>query len=146
MNDSFGHWLAGFTDGEGSFNIQRNAKGARYCHFRLVLHGNDRPTLKMIQNELGIGTLWVGHPASQYGTRAAWTVQSKSECLKLVEIFEQFPLRSKKSRDFKIWAQAVRNWQTHSKGRKSDWSAIDDLREQLCNGRVRKGFAWQPRP
>jgi len=147
-SSGFGYWFAGFVDGEGSFNIARNSRGARYCVFRIALSKRDLSILKEIQSRFGFGTLWIGHPASQYSARVAWTVQSKSECLRLVEIFERFPLRTEKRRDFEIWARAVRAHQSVSRGNKynkHDWTAIDNLRNELCSGRPQRGFPiWQP--
>lgn len=80
IDDAFGHWLAGFADGEGSFNIAKNGRGARFCSFRLALHSADLPILEEIQQRLGMGTIWTGHPASQYAARASWSVQSKADC------------------------------------------------------------------
>jgi hypothetical protein len=61
MNDAidpgFGHWFAGFVDGEGCFLITRVGKSYR-CIFSLHLRGDDRPILEEIHRNLGIGTVW----------------------------------------------------------------------------------------
>ena len=148
IDSAFGYWLSGFIDGEGSFNIAKNGRGARYCSFRLALHSDDAPILREIESRLPVGSVWVGHPPSQRGPRAVWTVQSKDGCMALVETLERFPLRAKKRRDFEVWARAVRLWQgmvyasQHSTV-KNDWGPFDLLRDELGAGRPQRGRkAW----
>lgn len=143
ISDSFGHWLAGFVAGEGSFNIQKNGRGAYYCSFRLALHAEDIEILYEIQRRTGLGQTWEGHPPSQKGPRALWTVQAKAECLALVGVFERFPLRAKKQRDFLIWAKAVRAWQSIDKTDKATWTKgwpmFEQYRSALRSGRSQRG-------
>lgn len=150
MDEAFGHWLAGFTDGEGSFNILKNGKGARYCMFRIALHADELPILQEIQRQLGLGNVCLQNSPSQKGPRAMWTVNRKADCLRLISIFEQYPLRAKKRRDFEIWKQAVIDWEQNAyygrhgrgiRGMKADWCVIDRLRNELCNGRTQRGRA-----
>jgi hypothetical protein len=148
MEDGWGHWLAGFAAGEGSFNISKNGRGARFCSFRLALHVEDAPVLREIAAWLGIGSMWVGHPPSQRSPRALWTVQSKADCLVLVTLFERYPLRAKKQCDFEVWARAVRLWQdmvyaSQHSAVKNDWAPLDRLRDELMAGRPQRGRkAW----
>jgi hypothetical protein len=145
--DGFGHWFAGFTAGEGSFNISKNGRGARFCVFRIGLHVDDAPILYEVANRLEMGRVVVGETPSS-GWRALWTVQRKSECLRLVELFERYPLRAKKQRDFEVWAEAVRLWQgmvytSQHAAVKNDWTSFDELRQVLMTGRRQRGRkAW----
>lgn len=43
-----------------------------------------------------------------YSERSDWCVDGINCCLRLVEFFERFPLRSRKQSDFILWAQLVR--------------------------------------
>jgi hypothetical protein len=145
IDPEFGHWLAGFVDGEGSFTIasQSRVKGNRgsfACIFKIALHADDAPILWEISERTGIGTVRTGTPKSQKGPRATWAVQSKHDCLRLIEILERFPLRAKKARDFKIWSEAVHEWATKYRGGKDqDWSRLAELRVELSQGRPRRG-------
>ena len=106
-NTEWFQWFVGFTDGEGCFTIVPS----RYTfvtHFRIGLRDDDLPLLLEIQETLQFGTVCkhnAGHPSSN--PAAAFQVQSHSDCMQLVELFDQFPLKSKKSRDYRTWREAV---------------------------------------
>lgn len=147
LDDGFGHWLAGFVAGEGSFLILRQVrmrkqglKGAGLvCTFRIALHVNDEPILREAQRRTGLGKVWVGHSPSQTSPCAIWVVQKKADCRKLAEIFQRYPLRAKKARDFDIWCRALDAWALVKGGRENDWSTMEALRIELSEGRPRRG-------
>lgn len=111
ISAAFGFWFAGLCDGEGSFNISRHRTGL-FCSFHVGLRLDDLGTLEIVLRELGFGRIFVekARPTPGRNSRGAarWVAQSSSDCLALVEIFEHFPLRSKKRGDFLIWSEAVR--------------------------------------
>jgi len=100
--DGFGDWLAGFADGEGCFYLSCTKGGSHRCNFRLKLRRDDRGVLELAATRTGLGSVY---DVKKY--QAEWMVVRKADCARLVEIFETFPLRAKKSRDFVVWAQAV---------------------------------------
>lgn len=115
--DSVGYYLAGLTDGEGHFGISKNTRRGRNhhgCLFIINMRLDDLPLLEWLHEQTGgLGSIGRNQGLRQrqgWETRpvAAWRVYSKAECLELVHIFEEYPLHSKKARDFTIWAQAVR--------------------------------------
>lgn len=108
----FGHYLAGLTDGEGCFVIAPNALNAFKCQFLIHLRADDKPLLEWLREQSGLGNLYRGRREKIGGDQPSWRwdVSRRRECLQLVALFEQFPLRSKKARDFALWAQAVRAW------------------------------------
>lgn len=112
MDDAFGHWLAGFVDGEGCFAIDgRIRPGHRvpYCQFILCLRLDDLDILECIHSEAG-GTLKVRRKTTNPNDKPSGylRVTGAQELLRVVELFERYPLRAKKARDFVIWAEAVR--------------------------------------
>lgn len=114
VDPAFGHWFAGFVDGEGCFRITENNGGrSMTCRFAINLRDDDAPILREIHSTLKMGTL--NRDASQ-GThrtsqpRMRWQVYDKSGCMRLVAIFDRFPLRAKKGRDYAIWREAVLQW------------------------------------
>jgi hypothetical protein len=113
MDDGFGHWLAGFADGEGCFFIGKNRNGTMFCRFRIALRADDAPILAQAAERTGLGRVLLAAPPSQRTARATWNVGRKAECLVLVELFERYPLRAKKRRDFEVWARAVRYLNEH---------------------------------
>jgi hypothetical protein len=126
-----GYWLAGFTDGEGSFVISRRRKGGYACSFVIKLRADDKPLLLSLVDVLGIGRVVDSKPEGR-NPQAAWIVCKKSECLFLTEIFDEYRLNSKKRRDYQVWREAVVAWAAID-GSGADWSLIgrchDEIRE-----------------
>ena len=124
------HWLAGFIDGEGCFRVHKEKGGGYYaCHFALKLRDDERAILERIVTETSIGHIKpdiTGRGNSR--PCLVWVVQSKAECVKLVALLDEFPLRAKKSRDYAIWREAVCYWQTMKRGNRwhgpRDWSRM----------------------
>lgn len=115
ITDAFGYWLAGFTDGEGSFLIgKRNGRGpyASYrCGFQIKLRDDDRAILSKIRNILGIGKIYNSSAricgSHVHRPTVDFHVYSFNECAQLVKVFEKYPLRAKKQNDFAVWKLAV---------------------------------------
>jgi hypothetical protein len=140
-DDAFGHWFAGFADGEGSFDIHSVASGAAYiCRFIIGLRSDDRAVLDEIAARTGLGSIYAVPPReSQWHSARAqvtWTVARKAEVLRLVAIFDRYPLRAKKARDFATWRLAVFAWQEVKARRPGyDWSRMAQLKQELEAGR-----------
>lgn len=67
-----------------------------------------------------------------YLERSDWCVDGISCCLRLVEFFERFQLRSHKAVDFVIWAQLVREAAKPN----YDKMKLNSIAWQLSEGRV----------
>lgn len=114
MNVSItGDWLAGFIDGEGSFNISHHG-GNCQPRFSLKLRDDDSDILKDIRNFIGAGTTRKSKCSPI--TSKYYSPNAKNQYrfdlvgrdnTKLVLILDQYPLRSKKLRDYKIWRESV---------------------------------------
>lgn len=94
----------------------------------------------MIQRELGFGQ--VAQYAPRHDPRgitsnpqAIFSCYSKSDCLKLVALFDQHPLRAKKARDYAVWREAVLLLNSSNYGGYST-NDIFALKEKLESGRV----------
>lgn len=145
--DGFGHWFAGFIDGEGCFTIDR-AKDARtgYEYFRcrvsIALRDDDRGALEAVVSRTGLGSLSF-RPSRRTGDgvsagQAAWYVSGRHQASTLVSILDRFPLRAKKAADYKIWREAVSEWNRLGGrgGRRSDFGRMSVLKQELEIGRV----------
>lgn len=142
MNASFGHWLAGLADGEGTFGVLF-VKDNLSCRFQIMLRWDDRPLLVEIQERTGLGRIYDVKRSGARGGKntsgsqncVSWCVYRKDECLELVKLFRRFPLRSKKARDFEMWAEAVQEWQKISRWGARDWSRMEDLHVSLSKSK-----------
>ena len=108
--DPFGHWLAGFVDGEGCFYFSVTSDGSCRPVFRLKVRLDDKDVLNRARDWSGVGVVVEIHNEKLPNPQCEWIVRKKRHVLKLVEIFTAYPLRAKKAKDFEIWAKAVNVW------------------------------------
>jgi len=106
--DDFGHWLSGFTDGEGCFSLywRQTRTQLPRAAFVLELRSDDTPILQSIRDYLGAGQIYT---RQRKAAAMAILITNKIPILQNVIIphFDRYPLRAKKSRDFLIWREAV---------------------------------------
>ena len=120
MRPEDGHWLAGLIDGEGSFiaHLFRPATRPKSLNVQIQmvvgLRADDKSVLEHCQGVTGLGKL--NYIKQNERHRWLWMVTRKADCQALVEILDRHPLRSKKSRDFAIWREIVREHATWKHG------------------------------
>ena len=111
IDPAFGHWLAGFIDGEGSFTMQSFHGGVDpRPRFSIEVRADDTPIIEEIHRRTGIGKLSRRHrkmATIKDRPQIIWTVNRNADLRRLVEILDAYPLRAKKKRDYEIWKQAV---------------------------------------
>lgn len=109
VDERFGFWFAGLVDGEGCFYI-----GERNCSFTIKLRADDADLLRWVRDQLGgeLGTLrFTG--VDVIGARrpqVALVVAARQQSVWLTRVFDAFPLRSKKARDYAVWREAAIDW------------------------------------
>ena len=124
-----GSWLAGFIDGEGCFSIAASGNGYR-CDFIVKLRADDGDLLCWLRDELDLGTVRTGeHSNPNASPYARWVVSSKRELVRLTEILDWFPLRSKKMHDYAVWREAVIFWSNSD--RPVDWMPMAEWYREL---------------
>ena len=140
MTRDFGHWFAGFLDGEGCFTIRARKTRQHYeLACAITLRADDVEVLREIQSRTGLGRIrFKSHSRGPQSLQAAWEVTRKGECVALVALLDEYPLRAKKRRDYAIWREAVLLW-ARARARGNDWSAIEALRQQLMALRAFEG-------
>jgi hypothetical protein len=120
--DYWGGWIAGITDGEGSFllawergkirNERHQPKDRGSAMFRLALRTDDRDTLYKIQYLLGCGWITDSSPNKSTANAKPTSLFCVSKAAELLNVvvpwFERYPLQAKKQRDFLIWKQGVK--------------------------------------
>lgn len=136
IDDGFGHWLAGFIDGEGCFRVHKSKGGDYYaCHFTLKLRDDDGPILHAIVERTGVGYIKPDLVRGKSQPCLVWVVGSKADCLKLIPILDRYPLRAKKSRDYAIWREAVMHWVAMRRGNRwhgpRDWSQMIEYKTAI---------------
>lgn len=142
ITDDFGHWFAGFCDGEACFYIGREGG----CQFFLNMRADDAGIIETIHARLGFGRIhYTKDATTDYAIRrpmCRYEVSRKRDSLKIVGIFDRFPLRSRKARDYAIWREAVI---AHNSG-----CGLDELvyyRRDLAEARKYRGPDYvSPRP
>lgn len=116
VDAAFGNWLAGFIDGEGCFFIRVAGKQARdgmpylQCCFSIEVRLDDATIIREIHKRTAIGALKYRERAGKNGNdkpQITWYLQKISDCVALVALLDQHPLRAKKSRDFAVWRTGV---------------------------------------
>jgi hypothetical protein len=86
----------------------RSTAGNWACAMTIRMRADEAPMLFKLLEQTDLG-----HPRHVPARRTskpqiAWTVGRRDECARLVELLEEHPLRSRKRREFEVWAQAVR--------------------------------------
>lgn len=116
-DDAFGNWLAGFTDGEGNFQMTPNHSRS----FRINLREDDRTILEEIRNKLGCGIIHFLRK-SKYNSNTRdqyqYTVATFVDLVNIIiPIFDKFHLRAKKQTDYLNWRISILNqWEKVMKG------------------------------
>ena len=115
----FGHWLSGFTDGEGCFQLDFRKRKFTDDSGRVAItpgadfiigsRADDRPVLELIRSYWQCGGIY--HRPNQTPTSNPAAVFSINATDRLIDTiiphFERYPLRAKKARDFVLWKQGV---------------------------------------
>ena len=109
----FYSWLSGLIDGEGYFLItktksKRSVSGYLYFPlFGISLRSDDLKILYKINNQTGLGKIYkkprYGNDSKNANQAHSWIVSGVKQCMKLIDILEDYPLQSKKHRDYVIW-------------------------------------------
>lgn len=156
---AFGHWLSGFVDGEGCFSLvlnhQKRPRGREYFVpqgiFAIGLRADDGATLRSIQSYWGCGA--IGLYGRGNAEKPNWMPQYIYRISTVRDLhgivlphFENYPLRSKKARDFRTWSEAVqllfsvsqRPMERNHKGNvKAKWSADELQRYRALHDALR---------
>jgi hypothetical protein len=127
-----GFRLAGLVDGEGCFHISApRLKGNHYCSFVVKMRADDEPLLELFRDACGgIGGLYRHERKNAWAPTVSWIVRKKAEVAFIRDLFELYPLWSKKQRDFEVWARAVDFWLGVGGG-STDWTTFAAARDEL---------------
>jgi hypothetical protein len=155
QRDAFGHWLSGFVDGEGSFNLTNHRPTGHSvvctCSIAIEVRCDELPTLEMIRKYFGVGAISFRDFAGRSNRTARFQCQRHFELVEsVITHFDRFPLRAKKRHDYVFWREAVILWHQVAKrkqkmlgfpkGQEKKWKPheVDRflyLRESMIDGR-----------
>lgn len=110
LSNDYGYWFSGFVDGEGCFQVAQS-KTAYWCRFSLTQRDDNAPLVYSLREQLALGFVTRVKARATSKPQVQWFIQKKQECVELVSILDQFPLRSKKADDYRMWKEAVMAWQ-----------------------------------
>lgn len=143
IEESFGNWMAGFTDGEGCFMLYINPRKGRTSFgvnamFQIGLRMDDRPVLEMIKDNIKCGLIYPKPTEKYYHIRkdgklrqdVKFVVRKIPDLIEvIIPMFERFKLKAKKRKEFDIWKKGLfllREFQTSG-----GFSFTEDLLNKL---------------
>lgn len=100
----------------------------------VTVRADDEQILRDCAANTALGRVEVGLKGrGKSSPQARWIVERKLDCFLLLAIFDTYPLRAKKARDYEIWREAVMCWhEIPSNARVNvDWTRIAALSSQL---------------
>jgi hypothetical protein len=114
-DEQFGWYLAGLTDGEGSFTLyrpmhrDRSEVGSHWvAEFRIAMRDDEERNIRAAAVRLKCGRVYNVSRTGRDNPQVWWRVTRVQEAAEvLVPFFDRFPLQFKKSRDFAVWREAV---------------------------------------
>jgi len=139
VSEKLGHYLAGFADGEGSFNISFRPREDYRSPWKVSACFNisqkERAILTVFQKTLGCGTLRSRPDGVWY--YEVNTLKDIQQCV--IPFFQTFPfLSEKKIRDFQLFTQLVAMLQEGKQHSRSGIESILEIRRPMNGGGKRK--------
>lgn len=140
-----GYYIAGLIDGEGHFAIKRHTRGTHAPAFTLKLRADEEDGLRRIVRSLGFGSI-SRERRHEAHDMVKWSVQSREDCQRLVDLLDKYGLRLKKRHDYVLWREAVCEWTGRARGNRWHGPAGNErmaaLRTRLMEGRRYIEPAW----
>jgi len=135
---NLGYYLAGFVDGEGSFNVSLRQKSDYHLRWQVVLSFNvsqrDKTNLISLQEILSCGII----KRRQDGVYSLDVTTPLVIILKVIPFFKKFPLRSKKAvKNFRIFSKIAAFMDQGKHKSREGLKEILLLRETLNEGKGR---------
>lgn len=107
---AFGHWLSGFVDGEGCFNLclPKTIRSRLAIVFSIRLRADELPILRQIQSFWHCGTIRFDNYKNSINPICCLQINKVDDLVNIIiPHFENYPLRAKKQHDFNIWRKGV---------------------------------------
>jgi hypothetical protein len=139
-NDAMGYFLAGFTEGEGSFNVSLRKKDDYTLKWQVVMSFNvsqkDPSLLRLLQTTLDCGIIKI---RKRDGLFSFDVTNPGDIIIKVIPFFQKYPLVSKtKKRNFRIFCLIAGIMENGGHKKIVGLHKIVRLREKLNPGISRK--------
>jgi hypothetical protein len=135
ISPDLGGFLAGFIEGEGSFRIRKQPKNTNHgCNMTLTARDDDADLIYELARLTELGRVTWSPARGRSRPQVAWNLSAKADCIRLIEILDEYPLRGRKSRDYAIWSAAVHWWTMGDPTRTArfrDWEPMIYLKKRL---------------
>lgn len=128
LNSNFKYWFIGFTEGDGSFIVNKNG----YLEFKVTQSSIDAQILFYIKKELGFGSVRV---QDKNNKTHHFRVRDQKGILKLIHIFNGNLLTERKNNQFKLWLEAF------NKAYKTDIQLIQNNNNPTLDNAWLSGFS-----
>jgi hypothetical protein len=99
INNKFKWWFIGFTEGDGSFIVNKDG----YLEFKITQSSVDAQILFYIKKELGFGSVSI---QDKINKTHHYRVRDKKNIFKLIQIFNGNIVTKYKLNQFKVWVNA----------------------------------------
>lgn len=127
IDNKFKWWFIGFTEGDGSFIINKNG----YLEFKVTQSSEDAQILFFIKKELGFGTVSI---QDKLNKTHHYRVRDRKNIHKLIQIFNGNIVTNYKLNQFKLWVNAF------NKVYKTNIHCLEDKYELTLNNAWLSGF------
>ena len=137
---NLGFFLAGFVEGEGSFNVSLRRKADYKVSWQVVMSFNvsqkDQTILKLIQKRLDCGIIKVRKRDGLF----SYDATNPTDIIhKVIPFFERYPVLSvSKVKNFSIFCQIARLMERGDHRNSDGLRKILELRETINEGKGRK--------
>ena len=107
ISDAFGYWFSGYFDGEGCLVMTFSATSrgfGRRLGVQVACRADDHDVLAGVHGALGVGTL-TDYPAKNgLNPNTVWRCENAKDLGEVIlPLFDRYPLRSKKAREYSLW-------------------------------------------
>ncbi len=110
-------WITGICDGESTFGAYMRAdprypNGRKHVqiYFGIALREDDRETIELIASYFDCGRIQLEPSNKSSNPCLRFKVSNRADLKKIVSHFRRYPLQSKKSKDFNLWAAIISEW------------------------------------
>lgn len=100
-------FLSGFFTAEGYLGIYPHAPGVLKPVLVVRLRKDDRALLSELRERTATGRVYLSKPSGRQSPVAQWLVFSAEDLLKVVHIFDRYPPKGRKGREYEIWREAA---------------------------------------